>query len=99
MHQAFIKMLELALIRLLKLILILTSNTFQTDEVVVIATTPIVQKDVSSSRVNLNVEEIENLPVSSITGVIGLQAGVRSWIGNSWWCMQIKLHFLLMVLL
>jgi len=56
----------------------LTSNTFQTDEVVVIATTPIVQKDVSSSRVNLNVSEIENLPVSNITGVIGLQAGVRS---------------------
>lgn len=56
----------------------LTSNAFQTEEVVVIATTPIVQKDVSSSRVNLNVEEIENLPVSSISGVIGLQAGVRS---------------------
>ncbi len=56
----------------------LTSNTFQTEEVVVIATTPIVQKDVSSSRINLNVEEIQNLPVSSISGVIGLQAGVRS---------------------
>ena len=56
----------------------LTSNTFQTEEVIVIATTPIVQKDVSSSRINLNVAEIENLPVSNITGVIGLQAGVRS---------------------
>ncbi|HEX9253375.1 MAG TPA: TonB-dependent receptor, partial [Ignavibacteriaceae bacterium] len=56
----------------------LSSNTFQTDEVVVIATTPIVQKDVSSSRVNLNVAEIENLPVSSIEGVIGLQAGIRT---------------------
>ncbi|MEO8232888.1 MAG: carboxypeptidase-like regulatory domain-containing protein, partial [Ignavibacteriota bacterium] len=56
----------------------LSSNAFQTEEVVVIATTPIVQKDVSSSRVNLNVDEIENLPVSSISGVIGLQAGVRS---------------------
>ncbi|HEX7358218.1 MAG TPA: DUF2012 domain-containing protein [Ignavibacteriaceae bacterium] len=56
----------------------LSSNAFQTEEVVVIATTPIVQKDVSSSRVNLNVEEIQNLPVSSISGVIGLQAGVRS---------------------
>jgi hypothetical protein len=55
----------------------LTSNAFQTEEVVVIASTPIVQRDVSSSRVNLNVAEIENLPVSSITGVIGLQAGVR----------------------
>jgi len=56
----------------------LTSNTFQTEEVIVIAATPIVQKDIASSRVNLNVEEIENLPVSSISGVIGLQAGVRS---------------------
>ena len=56
----------------------LTSSTFQTEEVVVVATTPIVQRDVSSSRVNLNVAEIENLPVSSLTGVIGLQAGVRS---------------------
>mgnify|MGYP005838281099 CR=1 FL=1 len=56
----------------------LQSNAFQTEEVVVIATTPIVQKDVSSSRINLNVAEIENLPVTSLTGVIGLQAGVRS---------------------
>ncbi len=56
----------------------LSSNAIQTEEVVVIATTPIVQRDVSSSRVNLNVEEIQNLPVSSISGVIGLQAGVRS---------------------
>ena len=56
----------------------LSSNAIQTEEVVVIATTPIVQRDVSSSRVNLNVAEIENLPVSSISGVIGLQAGVRS---------------------
>lgn len=56
---------------------LLTSNAFQTEEVVVIATTPIVQKDVSSSRINLNVAEIENLPVSSLSGVIGLQAGVR----------------------
>ena len=55
----------------------LTSNAFQTEEVVVIATTPIVQKDISSSRINLNVAEIENLPVSSLSGVIGLQAGVR----------------------
>ncbi|HAB54530.1 MAG TPA: TonB-dependent receptor [Ignavibacteriales bacterium] len=56
----------------------LTSDAIQTEEVVVVATTPIVQRDVSSSRVNLNVAEIENLPVSSLSGVIGLQAGVRS---------------------
>ncbi|MBU2444994.1 MAG: TonB-dependent receptor [Bacteroidetes bacterium] len=52
--------------------------TFQTEEVVVVAKTPIVQKDVSASRVNLNIKEIENLPITSISGVIGLQAGVRS---------------------
>jgi hypothetical protein len=56
----------------------LPSNAIQTEEVIVVATTPIVQKDVSSSRVNLNVKEIENLPVSNLNGVIGLQAGVRA---------------------
>ncbi|MEO8398930.1 MAG: carboxypeptidase-like regulatory domain-containing protein, partial [Ignavibacteriaceae bacterium] len=56
----------------------LSSNTIETEEVVVVASTPIVQKDVSSSRVNLNVAEIENLPVTSVSDVIGLQAGVRS---------------------
>ena len=56
----------------------LQSETFQTEEVVVVATTPIVQKDVSSSRVNLNVKEIENLPTTSLTQVISYQAGVRS---------------------
>lgn len=56
----------------------LSSSAIQTEEVVVVAKTPIVQKDVSSSRVNLNVEEFQNLPVISISGVIGLQAGVRS---------------------
>ncbi|MDP3581755.1 MAG: TonB-dependent receptor, partial [Ignavibacteria bacterium] len=47
-------------------------------EVVVVAQQPIVQRDVASSRVNLNVEEIENLPVASVASVIGLQAGVVS---------------------
>lgn len=55
----------------------LSSDAFQTEEIVVIATTPIVQKDVSASRVNLNVSEIQNLPVTSVSSVIGLQAGVR----------------------
>ena len=55
----------------------LTSNAFQTEEVVVIATTPIVQRDVSSSGANLNAEEISNLPVITIAGVVGLQAGVE----------------------
>ena len=55
----------------------LTSNAFQTEEVVVVATAPIVQRDVSSSSANLNAEEISNLPVISIASVVGLQAGVE----------------------
>ncbi|MFA3781810.1 carboxypeptidase-like regulatory domain-containing protein [Melioribacteraceae bacterium 4301-Me] len=55
----------------------LSTETIQTNEIVVTATTPIVQKDVSSSRINLDVKQISSLPVTSITGVIGLQAGVE----------------------
>ncbi len=55
----------------------LNSNAFQTEEVVVIATTPIVQRDVSSSGANLNAEEIKNLPVLNVAGIVGLQAGVE----------------------
>jgi len=56
----------------------LSEQTIETEEVVVVAPKPIVQKDVSASTINLNVEEIENLPVTSVTSVIGMQAGVRS---------------------
>ncbi|MFZ2324837.1 MAG: carboxypeptidase-like regulatory domain-containing protein [Ignavibacteriaceae bacterium] len=55
----------------------LKSSTFETEEIVVVATQPIVKQDVSSSVVNLNIKEIENLPVASVSGVIGLQAGVQ----------------------
>ena len=41
----------------------LKSSTFETEEVVVVAIQPIVKQDVSSSVVNLNIDEIENLQV------------------------------------
>jgi len=46
------------------------------EEVVVTAVRPVVQPDVSASLANIGAEEIERLPVSSISGAIGLQAGV-----------------------
>lgn len=52
-------------------------TSFQTGEVVVVATKPIVQKDVSSSRVSLDIKEIQNMPVVSAASVIGLQAGIQ----------------------
>ncbi len=55
----------------------LQEQTIQTEEVVVTARTPIVQKDVSSSQINLDVKQIQSLPVSSIVGAIGLQAGIQ----------------------
>ena len=45
------------------------------DEVVVTAERPVVQRDVSSSLVNISADDIENLPVASVADVIGLQAG------------------------
>lgn len=54
----------------------LKDNTITTQEVVVVAVTPVVQKDVASSGANLNTEEIQNLPVVNVGSVVGLQAGV-----------------------
>jgi hypothetical protein len=52
-------------------------EVFQGEEVTVVAERPLVQRDVSSSQVNLSAAEIRNLPVTNITGVVGLQAGVQ----------------------
>ena len=54
----------------------LSDEAFQTGEVVIIAKTPVVQKDVASSGVNLNVQEVEKLPITSVAGVVELQAVV-----------------------
>ncbi|MDO8551029.1 MAG: carboxypeptidase-like regulatory domain-containing protein, partial [Ignavibacteria bacterium] len=56
----------------------LNEETIETEEVIVVAIKPVVQKDVSSSTVNLNAEDIENLPVVSVSNVITLQAGIQS---------------------
>ncbi len=55
----------------------LVDETAQIDEVVVRAERPVVETDVSNSRVNVGEEEIEALPVTSVAGVIGLQAGAQ----------------------
>ncbi len=55
----------------------LSDEAIKTQEVVVVAITPIVQKDVSSSGANLNAEELLNLPVINIESAVGLQAGVE----------------------
>lgn len=57
--------------------ILLSSETIGLEEIVVVAQIPVVRQDVSSSVVNLNIKEIENLPVVSVASIIGLQAGVQ----------------------
>ena len=46
-------------------------------EVTVVAERPVVQRDISASTAIIETEQIEALPVQSVTEVIGLQAGVQ----------------------
>ncbi|MBV6445230.1 MAG: TonB-dependent receptor [Ignavibacteriales bacterium] len=55
----------------------LVDESITTQEVVVIADKPIIEKDVSSSVVNISMEDVATLPIVSVAGVIGLQAGVQ----------------------
>ncbi len=54
----------------------LKEESIQAQEVVVVATPPVVQKDVSNSVVNVGASDFENLPVANVTAIVGLQAGV-----------------------
>jgi hypothetical protein len=56
----------------------LKQELVQGEEVVVVASRPVVQKDVSSSSANITNEEIQRLPVTSLSAVVGLQAGIQS---------------------
>jgi outer membrane receptor protein involved in Fe transport len=47
------------------------------EEVVVVAQRPLVAKDIAHSQLNVEAKTIEAMPVSDITEVIGLQAGVQ----------------------
>lgn len=55
----------------------LQDETELIDEVVVRAERPPVELDVSNSRTNIGAGEIQALPVASVTGAVGLQAGVQ----------------------
>jgi len=46
-------------------------------EVVVEAQTRVVKADISASRVDVSAQDVQNLPVTNIADIIGLQAGVQ----------------------
>ncbi|MFO7526042.1 MAG: TonB-dependent receptor [Ignavibacteriaceae bacterium] len=51
-------------------------QSIEVDEVVVVAPSPMIQKDITSSISVISREEIESLPVSTFTQLLSLQAGV-----------------------
>ncbi len=55
----------------------LQEEVIQGEEVVVTAQRPVVQPDLSASMASVTAEKIEQLPVSSVTAVVGLQAGIQ----------------------
>ena len=55
----------------------LAPEAVQSEEVIVVAQRPVVQKDVSSSQANITSKEIETLPVANVSSVVGLQAGIQ----------------------
>jgi hypothetical protein len=56
----------------------LIESAIEAKEVVVTATRPIVQPDVAASRANITAAEVENLPVTQVASVVGLEAGVQT---------------------
>ena len=52
-------------------------EVFAGSEIVVVAERPVIQRDVGASRVNLDAEEVRNLPVQSVGQIVGLQAGIQ----------------------
>jgi outer membrane receptor protein involved in Fe transport len=46
--------------------------------ITVVSERPIVRKDLSGSQLNVNSESIEQLPISSVASVLGVQAGVEN---------------------
>ncbi len=57
--------------------LALREEAISGEEVTVVATRPVVDRDVAASRANIEIADVEKLPVVSVTGAIGLQAGVE----------------------
>jgi len=55
----------------------LKSEALQGEEVVVIAKRPVVDRDVSQSKMSITSEEIINLPVWNLEQVVELQAGIK----------------------
>jgi hypothetical protein len=55
----------------------LSEEAISSEEVTVVATRPVVQRDVSASRANIEIQDVAKLPVTSVTAAVGYQAGIQ----------------------
>jgi outer membrane receptor protein involved in Fe transport len=60
----------------------LPSEAKKLDDVIIIAQKPLVDKNVTNSKQTVTQEDIENLPVRGVEGIIALQSGVVSYGGG-----------------
>ena len=56
---------------------VLNSEVLGLEEVHVVATRPVVVRDLSASQMYVTEETIKNMPIDNISSVVGLQAGVQ----------------------
>lgn len=56
----------------------LVISAIEFGEVIAEAKRPVVQRDISSSQMNIGAEKIESLPVTSVEDVVNLQAGIEN---------------------
>jgi hypothetical protein len=55
----------------------LTETVIEGEEVIVIAERPVVKPDQAASTANISIAEVENLPVTQVSNIVSLQAGVQ----------------------
>ena len=60
----------------------LTQEAVEGQEIVIVAQRPVVQKDVSASRANIDISDVQKLPVTTVAGAVGLQAGVEGLLAR-----------------
>lgn len=61
----------------------LPSEEYQTETIVVVAPKPLVNKNITNSTQVVKGEDIENLPIRGVAGVVATQAGVVTQGGNT----------------
>jgi hypothetical protein len=55
----------------------LQEQTTEAQEILVVAPRPVVRRDVSASTANVQIQDVEKLPVTNVTQAVALQAGIQ----------------------